>query len=166
LQQAEDILGCVYLHGFRNLVIFNSHGGNLGVGQVLLERFGFRHPDCQLALVTWWKLVAGELLSLNESGPGGVGHACEFETSLMLDVAPHLVQMNQVVEPQNVPGFPWAAGDMLRGSRAGLYRTMRHMTPNGVYGDPRGASAEKGRTITGVVTAQLVQILADMRKGM
>ena len=163
LQQAEDILDSVYHHGFRNLLILNSHGGNLGIGQVLLERFGFRHRDCSLVIATWWRIVAAELEPLNESGPGGVGHACEFETSLMLHIAPQLVQMDQVVAPQNVATFPWAEADMLRGSRAGLYRSMKTMTPNGVFGDARGASAEKGRSISGLVAEKLGQLVRDMR---
>ncbi len=75
---------------------------------VILETFGFRHRDCQLVILTWWRLVAAELEPLNETGPGGVGHACEFETSLMLHIAPDLVRMDKVSAPQNTTTYLWA----------------------------------------------------------
>ena len=40
LNQAEDILTSVVRHGFRNIIVLNSHGGNLAVGQLLIEKFG------------------------------------------------------------------------------------------------------------------------------
>ncbi len=162
--QAIDILDCVYGHGFKNLVIFNSHGGNQGVGQVILEKFGYRHRDCQLAILTWWRMIAPELLPLNESGPGGVGHACEFETSLMLHIAPDMVQVDKVTAPQNTATYSWAEWDMLRGARGGLYRTMKEMTANGVYGDPRNASAAKGEKIAALVVDKGVRIINDLKR--
>lgn len=162
IEQAIDILGCVYHHGFRNLIILNSHGGNQGAGLVVFEKFGFRHPDSVLTLLTWWRLAAEELFPLNETGPGGVGHAGEFETALMLLIAPGLVKMDQVVPPQNTSTFDWAEGDMLRGGRAALYRTMKSMTPNGVFGDPRSATAAKGEVIASHVLKKLRQLVSDL----
>jgi len=88
LRQAEDILGSVAHHGFKNLIIFNSHGGNSGIAQVIVEHFGKRHPECRIVLATWWKITGEALFNLNETGAGGVGHAGEFETSLMMTIAP------------------------------------------------------------------------------
>ncbi|MDX2246006.1 MAG: creatininase family protein [Bacteroidia bacterium] len=162
-RQVEDILKSVAIHGFRNLIILNSHGGNLGIGTVITEKFGYRYPEIKITFVTWWKVAGEALFPLNESGPGGVGHACEFETSLMLLIAPDLVKTKLIRQGANEATFPWAEGDMLRGPRAGFYRTMKAMTPNGVYGDPRKASTEKGWEISRIVTESLVQLITDLR---
>ncbi|MEZ4825518.1 MAG: creatininase family protein [Bacteroidia bacterium] len=163
LMQVEDILNSVFSHGFRNLVILNSHGGNQGIGTVITEKFGFRHPDATLTFVTWWKAAGEAIFALNDSGPGGVGHACEFETSLMLLIAPDLVRVKNIEKGRNQPTFRWAEGDMLRGSQASFYRTMRAMTPNGVFGSPEKASAEKGWEISRLVSESLVHIISDIR---
>lgn len=156
----EEILESVLAHDFQNIIILNSHGGNQGIGQVILERLG---PDTiQLVLVTWWKLVSDALVKITESGPGGVGHACEFETSLMLHIAPHLVQTDLITTGENQVTFPWAEADMLRGSRAGLYRSMYEMTPNGVFGDPTKASAKKGEQISSLVVQGLRMLVQDL----
>lgn len=129
---------------------------------MLLEQFGAEHLDSQIVAATWWRVAAESLLAINESGPGGVGHACEFETSLMLHIAPQLVRMNAVEPRSNVSTFDWAEGDLLRSPRASLFRTMQQMTPNGVFGDPSRASAAKGKQIADIVCVALCNILADL----
>jgi creatinine amidohydrolase len=161
---AKQYLHSAWRHGFRNFLVLNAHGGNQGVCQVLLEQFGTHHPDSQIVVTTWWRVAAEALLGLNESGPGGVGHACEFETSLMLHIAPELVRMEAAEPRANVPTYDWAKADLLRSSRASLFRTMREMTPNGAYGVPRRASAAKGKQISDIVCDAMAEILSDLAK--
>jgi creatinine amidohydrolase len=162
LRQAEDILHSVAHHGFKNLILLNSHGGNQGIGQVIVEHFGNRHPDCRIVLVTWWKIAGDSLFDLNETGPGGVGHAGEFETSLMMVINPDLVQAERIMDKQNAENFDWASGDLLRGPRASLYKSMKNLTPNGVFGDPKKFSPGKGRKITEIVVENLKKIVLDL----
>jgi creatinine amidohydrolase len=164
LAVAKQYLHSAWRHGFRSFLVLNAHGGNQGVCQVLLEQFGFEHPDSQVVVATWWRVAADALLALNESGPGGVGHACEFETSLMLLIAPELVHMERVQPCANVPTFDWAEADLLRSPRAALFRTMKQMTRTGVYGDPSTASAEKGKQMADIVCDALVALLTDLGK--
>jgi creatinine amidohydrolase len=162
LRQAEDILGSVAFYGFKNLIIYNSHGGNLGISQVIVEHFGHRHPECRVVLATWWKIAGETLFDLNETGEGGVGHAGEFETSLMMLIAPELVHHDRIEGKKNQPGFEWTNGDLLRGPRASLYRSMKAMTPNGAFGDVRKISAEKGQEITDIAVGALKKIVLDL----
>ena len=163
LQQAEDILGSVVQHGFRNIVILNSHGGNQAVGQVLVERFGGAHPNVQLVLATWWKVAAQALLDITETHVGGVGHAGEFETSLMLLIDSSLVRTDKIEKGSNQPTYDWAEMDMLRAPQASLYRSMQQMTSNGVFGDPTAATAEKGKAITQAVIKELQKIVVSIK---
>lgn len=162
LRHAEDILNSVVHHGFKNLLILNSHGGNQGIGQVIVEHFGNRHPECRIVLATWWKIAGDSLFELNETGPGGVGHAGEFETSLMMEINPDLVRIDQIMDKQNTDNFDWAAGDLLRGPKASLYKSMKNLTPNGVFGDPGTFSPEKGRKITEIVVESLKKIILNL----
>ena len=163
IDQATDILECVIAHGFRNIIIFNSHGGNQGVGTVLLEKLGHRHQHCQIVLATWWKLAHQELLKLNESGKGGTGHAGEFETSLLMYFAPEMVRQAVMEDGQHTPTYDWNDGDMLYGSKASLYRSLKQTTANGVFGKASSAYAAKGKAITTLITAQLKIIIKDLK---
>jgi creatinine amidohydrolase len=162
LAVAHDYLQSAWRHGFRNFLVLNAHGGNQGVCQVLLEQFGTQHQGARIVVATWWRIAAEELLKVSESGPGGIGHACEFETSLVLLIAPELVRAQAIPARANVATFDWAEGDLIRSPRAALFRAMKQMTPHGVFGEPSLATAEKGRQITAIVCDVLVRILTDL----
>ena len=164
LAYVGDILSAVAAHGFRNILLFNSHGGNQAIGQVILESFGSRHPDCRIGMLTWWRIAAEELLKVQESTFGGVGHACEFETSLMLLIDEASVRRDLIPGRTHVMTYDWANSDLLRSGKGSLFRTMADISGgSGVVGDPSLASAEKGRAITGLVVDSLSEIVRTMR---
>ena len=157
-----ETLHCAAAHGFTNLVVFNSHGGNLGAAQVAVESFGASHPNCCVVNVTWWRLATEELLEINETGRGGVGHACEFETALVMAAAPHLIDADALRPGITRPTFSWAEADLLRSAKASLYRSFAEMTADGTLGDPTAATKEKGRKITELVVGRLATIVEDL----
>ena len=162
LSVCEHYLNSAHAHGFRKFLVLNSHGGNRGICQVLLEKFGAQHPDCRIAVATWWRAAGEALFPLNEAGPGGVGHACEFETSLMLHIAPQSVRM-EAIEPKEINStFDWAEEDLLRTSRVSLYRSMKQVTANGVWGDATRATAAKGQQITDIVCDALSVVVSEL----
>ena len=163
LDQVEALITSVFQHGFRSLVLFNSHGGNQAIDQVILEDMGYKYPQYNLVLATWWKLCGEQLKEISTSGLGGVGHAGEFETSLMMLIDPQSVRMDKIEGGKNQETFAWAEGDMLRTPQASYYRTMQEMTPNGVFGDPTQASVEKGERITALVLTGLQKVIQDLR---
>ncbi len=165
IRYLHEVLDSVVEAGFKRVVILNAHGGNQAAANVVVESWGVSHPDCRISLLTWWRVASDELLEITETGRGGVGHAGEFETSLMLLIAPELVRSDAISRGGNIATHEWAESDMLRGSRGLVHRTTREMTENGVFGDPTAASAEKGRRITRVVVKQLVRILGELAVG-
>ena len=162
IDTAASILACVFADGFKNVLILNAHGGNIALGGVLLESLGESFPDARIAFTNWWQAAADSLRGLSETGPGGTGHACEFETSLLLHLHPHLVRTAEIAAGTNQATFPWAESDMLQGSPVRLQRSFSQMTSNGVFGDPRSASAAKGEAILAAVVAALSPILTDL----
>ena len=160
----KEMIQSVLNHGFYNIILLNSHGGNQGIMQVIVEQLGFANPNAHIIGATWWNLAKEELLKITETGPGGTGHACEFETSLMKKIAPSLVQESLIKEGANVSSFSMADGDMLYGAKVSFYRTMKELTPNGVFGKPINSSAEKGERIASCVTAALKQLVLEMYK--
>lgn len=160
--QVSDMAASVFAQGFRNLLIFNAHGGNVAIGTVVLETLGAQHPDRNVAFTSWWQVAGPELLMLSESGRGGVGHGCELETSLMLYAAPERVRTALIPERTNQPEFDWDAGDLLRASRARIYRPTAQASLTGVIGTPRLASSDKGKEITSLVVSKLTTIVDSL----
>lgn len=166
LSQMTDIAECVISYGFTNLFISNSHGGNQAIAQTFLETFGYRNPEANLAFTSWWRIANEEIRSVQESGPGGVGHAGEFETSLMLVIAPDLVHLDQIEERANIPTYTWAEADLVVGSKVSYYRRMNEVTSNGVQGEPKLATAQKGEILTEKIVEVFVEILKKFKAGL
>lgn len=164
LDYVGAILQSVVRHGFRNLVIFNSHGGNQAIGQVLLEQFGASHRDCRIVMLTWWRLAGPEISQIRESGFAGANHACELETSLMLHVDPASVRQPDHLPPVSyVPTHSWANADMILPARGALFRSMAEMSDGlGAVGDASLATAAKGQAIIEAVTEQLLAVVRDL----
>lgn len=160
--QVTDVVRSVLHHGFKKVIMLNCHGGNSAIGRVLIDQLGKTFPHGHFVLAVWWRTATQALGALSDTGMGGTGHACEFETSLMMHLAPHLVRNDKITAKANRPTYPWAEGDMLHGASADYYRSMKQMTPTGVVGEPTAASAEKGRRITEVVVDALARIAEDV----
>lgn len=166
LAYVSDIIESVIQHGHKTIILFNSHGGNLAIGQVILEKLGERHPDCRLFFFTWWNVVLEELREIQESGPGGVGHACEFETSLVAHFAPEYLDGKEMPKTQMAQTYDWAATDLLNAPHGTFYRNMKHLSGGtGVLGSPEYASADKGRRIADLVVGKLVAMVGDILEG-
>lgn len=159
VETAESALRC----GMTNLLILNAHGGNEGIAQVALERLGYDWPECTIVRTTWWQIALDALLEISTSGPGGVGHACELETSLLLAIAEPLVATGAIPERENRGAFAWDTADMLRSGSATAYRRFADLSSTGVFGDPRAASAEKGERVSEVVTSNLADLVSSLR---
>lgn len=158
-----EVMESVIANGFKNIIIFNGHGGNQSLGSVVIESLGLKYPQCNLSIMTWWKIASKKLFEITETGLFGVGHACEFETSLLQYIKGNNVRENEIVNGPVKKTFKWAEGDLLRGSKAPLHRSMKEMTSNGVYGDPTMASKEKGEKIVKAVMENFVPMIQDMK---
>ena len=144
-----DVCQSLGSQGFRKLLLLNGHGGNRGALDLIVRRcsneFGLR-----IAAVTYFDLAREAFQRDRKTPTGGTGHACEFETSLMLHLAPELVTMDAAdgrpVEPLTDYGTTFMGGDFYRGSTVSLGFSFQEAFPNGVMGDPTPARAELGAT--------------------
>lgn len=166
LAYVGDVITSALSQGFKSFVLFNSHGGNEAIGRVLVEKLGYMNIDRQVAMLTWWTLARQALTEIQESGFGGVGHACEFETSLLLHLRPDLVRKEAIADPDMPATYCWAQADMLNAPSGVLYRSMKVQSGgSGTVGRPSFASAEKGARISAAVTDRLCAMLSDLRRG-
>jgi creatinine amidohydrolase len=148
-----DLLDNLITHGFRRLVLLNGHGGNIVPGQqvVFEARQRYRHrSDLLLLSTTYWSL-GGKPNEIDRSiEQTKMGHACEWETSMMLRIAPHLVgDLTQVEAVPPGMGFEPATRGWITKDRSAP----------GHIGNPRLATAEKGEVLFRVFSDDVAAFL-------
>jgi creatinine amidohydrolase len=142
--------------GYQRLLILNGHGGNIDTMQTALRLLQPEWRERVLAAASYWDLAAKELAALAEGPRKNMGHACEFETSMMLALRPDLVRRDQIEDdpPNDDP--------LLRGLH--LAEDMRQRTDHGAVGYPKLATAEKGMAFLSAAidrTAEVVRRLLE-----
>ncbi len=159
----EDIVDSVVHHGFRNILLFNSHGGNQATVQVLVEKLGNKYPHVNMMGTTWWNLCGDFLSEICESGIMGNGHAAEFEFSLIESICPEKIdyQKKSAGSRPNV-GLSWSTNDLIHASKVSLQRTFREMTLDGTFGLTENANADKGKRILAAVNDRFVSLINDI----
>lgn len=143
-------------HGFKRLLILNGHGGNDVPGKQAVFEVRQRHRDRRellLLFVTYWNLGTNPNEERGDLKQRQMGHACEWETSMVLHLAPHLVK-----EHRSVAEVPF--GNPFEPASRGW--TMPDRSEPGHVGDPKEASAEKGAALLEMFSRDTVAMIERM----
>ncbi len=143
-----DVLRSVLDDGFLRVMLLNGHGGNIDPLKIALRQLQPAYPDTLLVGGCYWS-VADDLIGSTLQGDHKfVGHACEFETSMIMHLRPELIDAVHVAD----------AGELVTDQMDGLFvsRDMRQRTSAGCTGRPDLASAEKGTLLFNGIVERLV----------
>jgi creatinine amidohydrolase len=161
----SHICECILAAGFERIFLQLSHGGNDVPCQEVINRLGLKHRDQRkfwLASAGWWSL-ADDVLRLPEMATQRSTHACEYETSMVLALAAHLVDMKAAKGEQ-----PWLESQFYfpdltttRRSKVNVSLPMEQMTRTGAMGRPDLATAEKGRTLFDAISARVIAFVRE-----
>ncbi|WXG39957.1 MAG: creatininase family protein [Candidatus Freyarchaeum deiterrae] len=142
------------LKRYQSIVIINCHGGNTTT---------LRSLNCEKTVFIDFFIVLKKIINeVRETKIGGVGHACEVETSLMLYLEPHLVRREKITEDivKYVPQVDPQSEEPLPDG----WKTI-NFSKSGVIGDPTKATAEKGEKIFHLLVQKITETLKESQKG-
>jgi creatinine amidohydrolase len=153
LDLLADLIDNLVGHGFRRVVLLNGHGGNIVPAQqaVFEARQRYRgRSDLLLLAATYWLLGSQPHAIDPTIVQDRMGHACEWETSMVMHLCPHLVANTSTIEPVafTMPFEPASQG-WITGERS----------EPGHIGDPRRATAQKGQVLFRIFAADVVSLL-------
>ncbi len=142
-----DAIGALVERGFDRFYLISGHGGNCSFLTNVVKYAGERHRGIFCA--TSWLYLSGpagiSALEKHRSSPiGGMGHACELETALILHLNPELVNMDRVVDEMDFIATPSYYMDWVEGGALVANPPWDDDTATGAYGAGSMASSEKG----------------------
>jgi len=147
----KSLMKGVFKHGLRFLLVLNGHGGNAGHLETAAKD-STEKGERIVVIVNWWRDLAASARAIVLETPEG--HAAEDETSEVMHVAPHLVEMDNATK----------AGVRTRYKVvSGTYRA--ELIPNAIFGDPSKANKEKGKLIMVQACDEIVELVNQLEKG-
>lgn len=152
----RDLIKSITRHGFRDIMLSNSHGGNhIAMLQIVDEL----SPTLEATLVAaTYVTEAGDDLAKHLQDQPNFKHADEAETSMMMVCEPDLVDTSDLANIASPAGVgKWDAV----GRTSFRWRPYVHVTANGLTGKPTRASAEKGEKMLEAGANALARLISD-----
>jgi creatinine amidohydrolase len=159
-----DIGAGVARSGVKKMVLFNAHGGNVGLMDVVARELRARHGLLVFA-TSWYQLPLGEavmgLFSPHEQRFGV--HAGAMETAMMLALSPQDVRMDQAQNFASAAETKAQRFAILGDGRSAKQGwMMQDYNPMGAAGHALSANAEHGRALVQAAGLQLARMLQEV----
>ncbi len=161
------IVDALVERGFDRFYFLSGHGGNCSFLVNVVKYAGERHPGIFCA--TAWLYLSGplgiEALQKHRLSPiGGMGHACELETSLILHLRPDLVHMDRVVDETDFISTPSYIMDWVEGGPLIANPPWDDETLTGAYGAGSLATAAHGKIWLEAAIAEKISHVAEIHE--
>jgi creatinine amidohydrolase len=152
----EGVVRSVLRHGFRRIVLLNAHGGNENALRTLVDDLTPR-LGVPIIQFTYWYAAAVPIAKILET-QGGLSHACEAETSMMMAVHPDLVAIDRIplAKANTTPDLADIAGGGVH-----MWRSVGSRSASGVLGNPEAATAAKGEALFDAISTALANKLCN-----
>lgn len=153
----HDIAASAKASGFRRLVLWNCHGGNRALLEVLAR--DVRAKTGLMVFQLFPPATVPDPVPVSEAEAAFGIHAGDWETSVMLALSPDRVRTDRVEA-----AFPAFAGKhlSLEFTGATVAWLTRDFQPTGTWGDATVATAERGRLRVNCVVDELVEVLTEI----
>jgi creatinine amidohydrolase len=157
----KDIGASVAKAGVRKLVLYNSHGGQMSVMDIVARDLREEHGMMVVA-ANWYTLGLPEGLITAYEGKHGI-HAGDLESSVMLHLKPDCVRKDQFQNFSSMTEQLAAEYKFLSISPSGkLGWQMHDINPAGAAGDATRATAEKGAAVLEHVGRRFAELLHEV----
>jgi creatinine amidohydrolase len=160
----EDLCGSLLTMGARKILLLNGHGGNdIPVRAALREvkTASAGRPGLHVLYSAYWMLAAQSIKQIRESEMGGLGHACEMETSLMLHLHPGKVRTDLARRDGPKHESPYRKADMQLAKPVYSVNEFHEISDSGVVGHPDLATAVKGARFFEAIVKDVTAFVRD-----
>lgn len=154
-----DLCSSAYKEGFHKILLLNGHGGNVlylsAACRALYDDLGVK-----VGLITYWDLITDDIAGHRDSPLGGINHACELETSLMLHIEASLVKTDKIQDNVMKKG-KYNRADLLEPGILFTGGSFKEISTSGVVGMPSAASRTKGEILFKAAVKKVQEFIMD-----
>ncbi len=153
--------------GFTRFYLMSGHGGNSSFLVNVVKYAGEKYPHIFCA--TSFLYLSGpkgvaSLEAKRQSPLGGMGHACELETSLMLHLRPDLIHLERAVDETDFITTPSYYMDWIEGGALTANPPWEDDTRTGAYGAGSLGTGEKGKYWLEVAVEEKADHVAEIHE--
>ena len=153
--------------GFTRFYLMSGHGGNSSFLVNVVKYAGEKYP--QIFCATAFLYLSGlqgvaALEAKRQSALGGMGHACELETSLILHLRPELINLERAVDETDFVTTPNYYMDWIEGGALTANPPWEDDTRTGAYGAGSLGTAEKGKYWLEAAIAEKVEHITEIHE--
>jgi creatinine amidohydrolase len=159
----RDVGSSLAHHGFTRMLFLNGHGSNQNLVDMAARLVNVEHDGVLAASAFYLNSPEGlaAVERVRTSSRGGMGHACELETSIYLAIDPEAVDMTKAVDENSYPigehaWFDWSDGSLH------LMPWWSAISHTGVHGAPTQATAEKGAALLEAAVEECVAYVREL----
>jgi creatinine amidohydrolase len=165
IQMILELCRSIVSLGGKKIFLLNGHGGNDLPVKTAMRELKTEFPLAQFVFASYWSLAAKTIQAVRESELGGLGHACEMETSVMLHLHPDRVKMH-LAKPDGRSKFQdtYRKTDMMHSRPIYFVNEFNEISESGTIGFPQIATAEKGEKFVHGIVQDVTAFVDDFVK--
>lgn len=158
----HDICASIIHMGFNKLLMLDCHGQHAPMLNCVTKMIADEYEK-YFVVASPFKMTADEFNEFRKSVRGGVSHAGEWETSMLLYCSPELVRREKFTNVDHIKYHSkFVAGDSVMGGQKVVWSSWGlENTKNGALGDPTCADAETGKKTTLAVRESFRAFIRD-----
>jgi creatinine amidohydrolase len=167
LAYVSQVAISVARHGFTHIFIVNGHGSNHAICDLAARKCvlatGVICASTTVNAAVSPALVADVLDANRRGGWGSVGHACEYETAMMLVAQPEHVDMSKArrdIGQHKLKYFNW---DFPEPSAYAWQDWWSRFSAEGICGDASAATPEFGQLMFETTVTRFVEMVREFR---
>jgi creatinine amidohydrolase len=159
-----DITKSLAHHGFRRILLLNSHGSNHPVLD-LAARKTVIETGIICVSASYWNLCADRINEHRKSEIGGIAHAGEFEAAMYAHANPSTCKSTRRRPRTCTTPQPLFQPRSCQGRRQGamLMRWWSEVSPDGTMGDPTVADPETGTKFLRAAIEETTALIREIR---
>jgi len=163
----RDVVKGLVNSGFKKIIIMQAHGQwwtvHTAIQEIALD------VDCFMAVATWWELACVKIKEVCETP---FKHADEVETSVSLYLYPELCDMPRAREDYSLKPYidkkfvrPAVHSELINAFPIEAITSIpqENVMDTGAPGDPRKATAEKGKAIVETAVDVVVELIEYLK---